>query len=239
MNRRIYIDGFETNYFINDKGIVTNSSNEQLHYYISNSGYQRVTLFINHIRRKFSIHRLVAMTFIDDIPEGYVVNHKDGNKLNNDYKNLEIVTVKQNSEHASKNNLVQYGENHHKNKYSEKIVRKICVLIEKGISRKEIADKLNVPVKLVYNISLRVEWKRVSDEYNFPKIKRRKRYSDKDNEDILRLIKDGYKNDAIISLFGLNNKEDIKSMRWKLKRMRHESSTTIPTKSVFEIKYDF
>lgn len=64
-----------------------------------------VTNYRSNIENKtynFYIHRLVAKYFIGDIPSGYVVNHKDGNKLNNHYSNLEIVTYSENIRHADK-----------------------------------------------------------------------------------------------------------------------------------------
>lgn len=52
--------------------------------------------------RTTHIHRLLAMTFIEcpGTFENFVVNHKDGNKLNNSISNLEWVTYSGNSYHA-------------------------------------------------------------------------------------------------------------------------------------------
>lgn len=51
------------------------------------------------------IHVLVAITYLSHIPKkGYVINHKDGNKGNNNLDNLEIITHKQNMEHSVKMN---------------------------------------------------------------------------------------------------------------------------------------
>lgn len=52
---------------------------------------------------RYSVHRLVACVFVedpDDDPEKDVVNHKDGNKLNNHFQNLEWCTVQENVRHA-------------------------------------------------------------------------------------------------------------------------------------------
>ncbi len=51
------------------------------------------------------VHRLVAQAFVEN-PNNYKqVNHKDGNKRNNSYLNLEWVTQSQNMQHAVRNGL--------------------------------------------------------------------------------------------------------------------------------------
>lgn len=70
--------------------------------------YKRIQIVINGKRKTFGIHRLVAMAFIG-VPENYRemdVNHKDGNKSNNHYSNLEWVTHKENMYHAKETGLV-------------------------------------------------------------------------------------------------------------------------------------
>lgn len=70
--------------------------------FVSNAGYERIRLLVDGKRITFSIHRLVAEAFCEK-PEGCdIVHHKDGNKLNNDYTNLEWTTTKQNLQYAAK-----------------------------------------------------------------------------------------------------------------------------------------
>lgn len=59
---------------------------------ISNTGYERVDLFKNRRRKQYSVHRLVAITFIDNPDNKPFVNHRDENKINNCADNLEWVT---------------------------------------------------------------------------------------------------------------------------------------------------
>jgi hypothetical protein len=56
-------------------------------------GYNRVGLFFKNNKKFFkTVHRLVAMTFLKDYNEILQVDHKDNNKLNNNLKNLRMVT---------------------------------------------------------------------------------------------------------------------------------------------------
>ena len=54
------------------------------------------------------VHRVVFFTFVNELPKNdYQVNHKDGNKRNNNLTNLEYITKKQNMEHAQKAGLLK------------------------------------------------------------------------------------------------------------------------------------
>lgn len=55
--------------------------------------------------KSISIHRLVALHFIDNPLNKPQVNHKDANKENNHVDNLEWCTAKENMTHVSKNGL--------------------------------------------------------------------------------------------------------------------------------------
>lgn len=59
-------------------------------------GYYTVSLSKNGIKKTHQIHSLVAENFIGKRPEGMVIDHIDNNPLNNYYKNLEYVTVREN-----------------------------------------------------------------------------------------------------------------------------------------------
>lgn len=68
---------------------------------ISNTGYERVDLFKNKNRKQFSVHRLVAMAFIDNPENKPFVNHKDESKTNNCVENLEWVTHVENCRYGT------------------------------------------------------------------------------------------------------------------------------------------
>ena len=68
---------------------------------ICSSGYYR-----HKLNEKYrNDHQIIADRFIGEKPKGLTVNHKDGNKLNNEPSNLEYVTIAQNIRHAIDNGL--------------------------------------------------------------------------------------------------------------------------------------
>ena len=65
------------------------------------SGYLYVTLSDNEgNKRKIFVHRIVALTYIDNPQNKEFVNHIDGDKMNNNVDNLEWVTRRENMIHA-------------------------------------------------------------------------------------------------------------------------------------------
>lgn len=61
-------------------------------------GYKIVCISRDGKQERFYIHQLVAMTFLNHTPNGntLVIDHVDGDKLNNRVDNLQIVTHRQN-----------------------------------------------------------------------------------------------------------------------------------------------
>jgi hypothetical protein len=64
------------------------------------NGYYTVGLQINKKKKMFFVHSLVAEFFVAPRRGNLQVNHIDGNKTNNDFRNLEWVTPSQNTKHA-------------------------------------------------------------------------------------------------------------------------------------------
>ncbi len=64
---------------------------------ISNNGYYTIALYKNKRSKYFTVHRLLAKTFISNPQNFPVVNHIDQNKLNVIISNLEWCTYKYNS----------------------------------------------------------------------------------------------------------------------------------------------
>lgn len=70
-----------------------------------NKGYEYVHLCMNGNTSYVKVHRIVAMAFLQSIPNKTHVNHIDGNKLNNSADNLEWCTPSENLKHARENKL--------------------------------------------------------------------------------------------------------------------------------------
>jgi len=105
---------------------------------INRGKYQHVSIR----NRSYSIHRLVAKAFIANPDNKPQVNHIDGNRSNNNYKNLEWVTNKENADHAHNN-----GMRDHIYEASIKIDGDVKKIIDEhlsnGISATRISDMIN------------------------------------------------------------------------------------------------
>ena len=98
----------ETNgeYKVSNTGkVMTTKTGRVLVPIIDARGYERVCLFKVDRKRRYKVHRLVAITFIPNPNSKRQVNHKDGNKHNNCVDNLEWVTNKENMSHSRANGL--------------------------------------------------------------------------------------------------------------------------------------
>ena len=104
------IKGYEGRYQISNYGRVKSllfNKEKILKPYKSNSGYLIIHLRKNNNFKPYLISRLVGMHFVLNLEYKPIINHLDGIKLNNFYKNLEWATYLENSKHAWDNKLIQ------------------------------------------------------------------------------------------------------------------------------------
>ncbi len=90
------------NYYISNLGNFK-SNNKTLKLNKNARGYLYCNISTNGKVTKVKIHILVAKYFVENLQNKETVNHIDGNKLNNDYSNLEWLTRKKNILHYFKN----------------------------------------------------------------------------------------------------------------------------------------
>ena len=93
-----------SNYRIGENGAIQRVQNNRfLTWEITSLGYARVNLVDDDGNKKhYYVHRLVAKAFLNN-PNNYKeVNHKDENKLNNHFSNLEWCTRQYNNTYGSR-----------------------------------------------------------------------------------------------------------------------------------------
>ncbi len=72
---------------------------------IDANGYPYVNLWKDNKGKTIRVHILVATAFVEKQNKTFVVNHKDGDKKNNFFLNLEWISQKENVNHAFNNGL--------------------------------------------------------------------------------------------------------------------------------------
>jgi len=131
------IEGFKDNYSISNRGrLWSKKKNKFLKPSIGR--YKTITLYDKKKTLNTSIHRLVALAFVANIDCKSEVNHKDGDKLNNEFYNLEWVTTSENNIHAFKLGLRKPSEKQrefariHAKTLCEKTSKQVNQLSKKG-----------------------------------------------------------------------------------------------------------
>lgn len=97
------IPGFEGLYQINIFGLIkSNYKSAIIMGSFDKDKYLQVSLSKNKVKKKFKIHRLVALTFHLNPENKPEVNHKDGIRFNPFYLNVEWNTTQENAIHSFK-----------------------------------------------------------------------------------------------------------------------------------------
>lgn len=112
----------------------------------------------------FTVHSLVALAFIGERPDGYQINHKDGDKFNNHVDNLEYCTASENAQHAIRTGLkrIYRGEECAAAILTEAQVREIKKLLrDTKLTLRAIGDMYSVSFKTIGNIKYNHRWSHV------------------------------------------------------------------------------
>lgn len=86
-------------YLVSDLGDVFTSSGHKISKHLRH-GYEYVTLQVDKVKKKYSVHRLVCSAFHSNQNSLEQVNHIDGNTRNNRVDNLEWVNSSSNQIHS-------------------------------------------------------------------------------------------------------------------------------------------
>lgn len=107
---KVPIEGYEF-YEVSNHGNVRNTKTGRLLKDTDHKGYRCVTLSNDTKRLYVTIHRLVAMAFLDNPKNLPSVNHIDCNKSNNHVSNLEWCTQSENLKHSWLKGTTKFTEN--------------------------------------------------------------------------------------------------------------------------------
>lgn len=130
-----------------------------------NNGYYGVVLSKNNKQKNIFIHRILAIYFIPNPENKLEVNHKDGNKQNNDINNLEWVTKSENQKHAFKIGLKKVSI---KNNYMLAQKPVYCKELNKTFkSISEASRILNLHISSISEIARKIGYRKTTGGYSF------------------------------------------------------------------------
>lgn len=162
--------GYEQHFQVSNFGrIYSKRTNKILSQGTSKTGYAVLSTRIggrNGICKCFKVHVLVARAFIPNPQNKPIVNHKDGNKLNNNDNNLEWATYSENTKHAYENGLIitLKGEELHNSKLTEddvKYIRSVYIKSDRTYGARALAKKFSVDKNTISSCINGESWKHV------------------------------------------------------------------------------
>lgn len=126
-------------------------------------GYLNLTLSKHGVQETATVHKLVALAFIGQCPEGCEINHIDLDKSNNVPSNLEYLTKKANLLHADKAGALRIrGSQNAGSKLVESDVYRIREMVRQGISTSLVAEMFGVSAPSISNIKAGRSWRHLT-----------------------------------------------------------------------------
>lgn len=135
------------------------------------NGYRVIGKRVEGVSTSIFAHRIVADAMIPNPYNLPVVNHKDGDKLNNNVSNLEWCTQSHNLKHAAENGMLNTknrlrGSDCNLSLYTEVKIREVCSDLEMGMRNVDVSAKHGIPCSYIKEIKNGSSWKHVSKDYN-------------------------------------------------------------------------
>lgn len=150
-------------------------SNKFISQFKNHAGYSRIELKTESGKfRKYSVHRLVAETFIvNPLPGIFTdVDHMYGNKNDNYYMHLQWCSTKQNNYYASLNGQYEHGDNRYNSVYSDDFAKEICQQFQNGVPYMEVYKKYckdkqdgSTIGSFIYKLYYRKTRRHITDQY--------------------------------------------------------------------------
>jgi hypothetical protein len=104
--KRLIIDDITYNYEVSSLGNVRSTITKRILKTCLRNGYPALTICIDNTKKTHNVHQLVALIFLGKKEDNnLIVNHKNGDKIDNKLENLEYITYKENTKHAIENKL--------------------------------------------------------------------------------------------------------------------------------------
>lgn len=137
---------------------------------VNDRGYERLSIITKGKSRRCGVHQLVAEAWLPRPVRAigskrgqFVVNHKDGDKLNNHASNLEYIASTANIFHARAHGLLSAkGEKNPHARLTEEQVVEIRNLYSEGWTQVRLAERFGVAQTSVSRIVLRESWAHVA-----------------------------------------------------------------------------
>ena len=148
-------------YSSSENGSVLGRKGSNLNPILHHTGYHVLTLRQDGKQKQVRLHRFIWECHKGEIPEGFVINHIDGNKINNKLSNLELVTPKENTQHAFANKLMRpsYGEQNSMSKLTNQDATEIIHRCLSGESNGSIAKDFGLHPNYVSLIRHKKRWR--------------------------------------------------------------------------------
>ena len=175
MNDLVQISKFlpevKERYYINKKGELFTDYGEKQLKDCEKNGYIKNGLILKNGKTKhYFRHRLVMICFdFREDYQDYQVNHIDGNKLNNNFDNLEWCTNQENRIHAVKFGLAASlkGEDNPASKLLESQVIDIIHDLLEHVPYSQIMKKYNCSKSTISAIKNKRNWKYLTEDIDF------------------------------------------------------------------------
>jgi hypothetical protein len=144
------------NYIVTKEGsIISKYTGEQLYVHTNKKGYQFVRMYIDGKAKTYLVHRIVATVHLPNKDNKPEINHKDGNKSNNNVWNLEWVTGKENVDHSVKSGLVKRGSDRPNSKLSDESVVLMRKLRNAGWNYYQLGERFEVAYQTAHKVCTR------------------------------------------------------------------------------------